>query len=52
MYIIICKTDHQSRFDALDRELRAGATGMTQRDAMGREVGGVVQDGGHMCTHG
>ena len=26
-------------------------TGMTQRDVMGREVGGV-QDGEHMYTHG
>ena len=26
-------------------------TGMTQRDGMGREVGGVVQDGEHMYTH-
>ena len=25
---------------------------MTQRDGMGREVGGGVQDGEHMCTHG
>ena len=27
MYIIICETDHQSRFDAWDRVLRAGALG-------------------------
>ena len=27
-------------------------TGMTQRDGMGREVGGRVQDGEHMYTHG
>ena len=36
--------------------MRQGAqgwcTGMTQRDGMGREVGGVVQDGEHMYTHG
>ena len=25
--------------------------GMTQRDGMRREVGGGVQDGGHMYTH-
>ena len=35
--------------------MRQGAqgwcTGMTLRDVMGREVGGV-QDGGHMYTHG
>ena len=27
MYIIICEIDHQSRFDAWDRVLRAGALG-------------------------
>ena len=27
-------------------------TGMALRDGMGREVGGGVQDGGHMYTHG
>ena len=36
--------------------MRQGAqgwcTGMTLRDGMGREVGGGVQDGEHMYTHG
>ena len=36
--------------------MRQGAqgcyTGMIQRDGMGREVGGGVQDGEHMYTHG
>ena len=27
-------------------------TGMIQRDGMGREVGGGVQDGEHMYIHG
>ena len=27
-------------------------TGLTQRDGMGREVGGGVQDEEHMYTHG
>ena len=27
-------------------------TGITQRDGMGRELGGGVQDGEHMYTHG
>ena len=27
-------------------------TGMTQRDGMGREVGGGAQDGEHVYTHG
>ena len=36
--------------------MRQGAqgwcTGMTQRDGMGKEVGGGVQDGEHIYTHG
>ena len=32
--------NHQSRFDAGYRKLGAGALGWTQRDGMGREVGG------------
>ena len=31
---------------------QAWCTGMAQRDGMGREVGGGVQDGEHMYTHG
>ena len=31
---------------------RGWCTGMTQRDETGREVGGWVQDGEHMYTHG
>ena len=31
---------------------RGWYTGMTQRDGMGREVRGGVQDGEHMYTHG
>ena len=32
---------------------RSWCTGMTQRDGMGKEVGGgAVQDGEHMYTHG
>ena len=51
MFIIICETDPQSRFNALDRVLRAGE----QDDPEGwdREGGGRgVQDGEHMYTHG
>ena len=37
----------------LQREtLRVTNTGKTQRDGMGKEVGGGVQDGRHMYTHG
>ena len=31
---------------------RGWCTGMTQRDGMGREVGGGVQDGEHVYTCG
>ena len=31
---------------------RGWCIGMTQRDVMGREVGGGVQDRAHMYTHG
>ena len=47
MYMIICETDRQSRFDALDGA-QGWCTGMTQRDGMGREVGGGLQDEEHM----
>ena len=32
------------------QDARGWCTGMTQRDGMGREVGGGVQDGEHMYT--
>ena len=51
MYINICDIDHQSRFDAWDMVLRAGALGWPW--GMGWEDKWVeVQDGGHMYTHG
>ena len=51
MYITMSETDHQSKFDAWNRALKAGAPG--QRWGMGWEGGGSgVQDGGHMYTHG
>ena len=52
---------YSSGIKQLDREdfvdyFKLGAqgwcTGMTLRDGMGREVGGGVQDGEHMYTHG
>ena len=50
MYIIICETDRQSRFDAWDSVLRAGALGWPW--GIGWEGGGKgVQDGEHMYTH-
>ena len=48
MYITICDTDHQSKFNAWNRALKAGALGQP----WGREGGGSgVQDGGHMYIH-
>ena len=47
MYIIIYETDRQSRFDAWDSVLRAGALGWPR--GMGWEGGGRgIQDGEHM----
>ena len=34
------------------QDARGWYTGMTQRDGMGREVGGGVQDGEHVYIHG
>ena len=51
MYITICEIDHQSKFDAGNRALKAGALG--QPRGMGWEGGGRgVQDGVHMYTCG
>ena len=51
MYIIICETDRQSRFDAWDRVLRDGALGWPW--GWDGEAGGKrVQEGGHIYTHG
>ena len=50
MYNIIYEMNHQSRFDACYMVLGAGALGgMTQRDGMGREVGGGLGMG-NTCT--
>ena len=47
MNIIICEMNRQSRFDARDRVLRAGALGLPRGMGWGR-CGRGVQDGGHM----
>ena len=47
MYIIICETDHQSRFDAWDTVLRTGALGWPRR--MG--WGGSWEEGSGWGTH-
>ena len=53
MYIIICEIDRQSRFDAWDRVLRAGAQHWDNSEGWDGEGGGRgVQDGEHMYTHG
>ena len=47
MYIIICETDRQSRFDAWDRALRAGALGWPR----GMGWGGRWEGGSGWGTH-
>ena len=47
MYIIICETDLQSRFDAWDRVLRAGAVGWPR----GMGWGGRWEGGSGWGTH-
>jgi len=51
MYIIICETDHQSRFDACDRCSRL--VPWDNPEGWDGEGGGRgVQDGEYMYTHG
>ena len=51
MYIIICETDRQSRFDAWDTVLRAGHWDDPEGwDGEGSRRG--VQNGEHMYTRG
>ena len=49
MCITICEIDHQSRFNAWDRALRAGALGWPWGMGWG---GRRIQDGGHVYSHG
>ena len=49
--ITTCKIDDQCKFDAWNRELKAGS-GTTQRDGLGREVGAGFRLQRHMYTHG
>ena len=41
MYIAICEIDDQSKFDAWNSALKAGAMGQPRGMEWGREVGGV-----------
>ena len=50
-YNIICETDRQSRFNARDRVLGAGALGWPRGMGWGGRWGGI-QDGEHVYTHG
>ena len=51
MYIIICETDHQSRFDAWDK--CSGLVHWDDPEGWDKKGGGSgVQDGEHMYTHG
>ena len=51
MYIIICETDRQSKCDASDRVLRAGALGWSCSQARGMEWGGRWDGGSGWGTH-
>ena len=51
MYIIICEIDRQSRFNAQDGALRAGALGWPWEEGWDGEGVGFRM-GGHMYTHG
>ena len=50
MYITIGETDDQSKFHAWHLGTQNQCTGMTQRDGMGREMGGRFGMGEHMYT--
>ena len=51
MYIIICETDHQSRFEAWDR--CSGLVHLDDPEGWDGEGGGSgVQDGKYTYTHG
>ena len=51
-----CKLSHVKQIASPDSIHDTGCsgwgTGMTQRDGMGREMGGGVHHGEHMYTHG
>ena len=51
-----CKLSYMKRISSPglmhDKDAWGWCTGMTQSDGMGRDVGGGVQDGKHMYTHG
>ena len=51
MYIIVCETDRQSKFDAWDRVLRAGALGWPWGMGWGGSWEGG-QDGERKYSHG
>ena len=44
---------HQNpSWESVKQGTQSWCSGATQRDGMGKEVGGGVQDGEHMYTHG
>ena len=51
MLITICKIDHQSKFNAWNTALKAGALGQPWGMGWGGRWEGF-QDGGYMYTHG
>ena len=51
MYITICETDRQSKFNAWNKALKAGALEQPLRDGIWGGGRGI-QDGEHMYTRG
>ena len=49
--LTVCEIDHQSKFDAWNRALKAGALGQP-RGTGGKGGGRGVRDAEHMYTHG
>ena len=48
MYVTICKIDEQCKCECTKQGTQSQCSGTTQRDKVGREVGGVFRMGGHM----
>ena len=51
MYITVCETDDQCKFDAWNRALKVGALGQPEGQN-GEGTGSGVSGGGHIYTRG
>ena len=50
MYITICKIEEQCKFECMKQGTQSQCSGTTQRDRVGREVGGGFRMGWGTCT--